>query len=258
MQDLRVTIVQATQVWENKEANFIHFENMLTNVGETDIIVLPEMFHTGYSMNAEGLAEEMENSLALNWLQKMAAEKNAAFYTSFIAKDHDYYFNRGVFVEPNGKYTHYDKRKLFTLAGEEKTYKSGHVKTRVIYKDWRIQLQICYDLRFPEISRNGMRDYQSAKYDALIYVANWPERRNTHWKSLLTARAIENQCYVVGVNRIGEDGKGLVYSGDSAVINAYGETISTVQAHEERIETIVLSAENLQQTRTQLAFLKDI
>jgi predicted amidohydrolase len=103
-----------------------------------------------------------------------------------------------------------------------------------------------------------MRDYQSAKYDALIYVANWPERRNTHWKSLLIARAIENQCYVVGVNRVGEDGKGLVYSGDSAIINAYGETISSIQAYEERIETIVLSAENLNQTRSQLAFLKDI
>jgi predicted amidohydrolase len=188
----------------------------------------------------------------------MAERKDAAIYTSFIAKEDTYLFNRGIFVEPSGKYTYYDKRKLFTLAGEEKIYKPGHVKVRVNYKGWKIQVQICYDLRFPEITRNGLHDHKSAKFDVLLYVANWPEKRNTHWKSLLVARAIENQCYVVGVNRVGEDGKGLVYSGDSAVVNAYGDHISTIKPYEETVETTTLSVSHLQDIRTQLAFLKDI
>ena len=258
MQDLKVTLVQANQVWEDKKENMRHFEELLAEVEETDIIVLPEMFHTGFTMHAKKFAEEMKKSSAISWLQSMAAKKNAAIYTSFIAKEDDYYFNRGVFVEPSGKYTHYDKRKLFTLAGEEKVFKAGHVKTRMHYKGWKIQLQICYDLRFPEITRNGLQDHKSAKFDALLYVANWPEKRNTHWKALLTARAIENQCYVVGVNRVGEDGKGLTYSGDSAVINSYGETIGKVKAHKERVKTVVLSSDHLTEVRTQLQFLKDI
>lgn len=258
MQDLKITIVQANQIWENKKANLNHFDQLLAPSENTDIIVLPEMFHTAYTMNADSLAEDMDDSLAIQWLRSKASEKNAAIYTSFIAKEDNYLFNRGIFVEPSGKYTYYDKRKLFTLAGEEKVFKPGHVKVRVNYKGWKIQLQICYDLRFPEITRNGLHDHKSAKFDALLYVANWPEKRNSHWKSLLLARAIENQCFVVGVNRVGEDGKGLIYSGDSAVINSYGEIISTIQAHEERIETVVLSVDHLQQIRSQLAFLKDI
>lgn len=258
MQDLKVTLVQANQVWEDKKENMRHFEELLAEVEETDIIVLPEMFHTGFTMHAKKFAEEMKKSSAISWLQSMAAKKNAAIYTSFIAKEDDYYFNRGVFVEPSGKYTHYDKRKLFTLAGEEKVFKAGHVKTRVNYMGWKIQLQICYDLRFPEITRNGLQDHKSAKFDALLYIANWPEKRNTHWKALLTARAVENQCYVVGVNRVGEDGKGLTYSGDSAAINAYGESITKIKAHKERVKTVVFSADHLKEVRTQLQFLKDI
>ncbi len=258
MQDLKVTLVQANQVWEDKKENMRHFEELLAEVEETDIIVLPEMFHTGFTMHAKKFAEEMKKSSAISWLQSMAAKKNAAIYTSFIAKEDDYYFNRGVFVEPSGKYTHYDKRKLFTLAGEEKVFKAGHVKTRVNYMGWKIQLQICYDLRFPEITRNGLQDHKSAKFDALLYIANWPEKRNTHWKALLTARAVENQCYVVGVNRVGEDGKGLTYSGDSAAINAYGESMTKIKAHKERVKTVVFSADHLKEVRTQLQFLKDI
>ena len=258
MQDLKVTLVQANQIWENKKENIKHFEELLSTVEDTDIIVLPEMFHTGFTMHAKKFAEEMKKSSAISWLQSMAAKKNAAIYTSFIAKEDDYYFNRGVFVEPSGKYTHYDKRKLFTLAGEEKVFKAGHVKTRVNYKGWKIQLQICYDLRFPEITRNGLQDHKSAKFDALLYIANWPEKRNTHWKALLTARAVENQCYVVGVNRVGEDGKGLTYSGDSAAINAYGESMTKIKAHKERVKTVVFSADHLKEVRTQLQFLKDI
>jgi predicted amidohydrolase len=249
MQDLNVTLVQANQVWEDKKENMRHFEELLTEVEETDIIVLPEMFHTGFTMNAKKFAEEMKKSSAISWLQSMAAKKNAAIYTSFIAKEDDYYFNRGVFVEPSGKFTHYDKRKLFTLAGEEKVFKAGHVKTRINYKGWKIQLQICYDLRFPEITRNGLQDHKSAKFDALLYVANWPEKRNTHWKALLTARAIENQCFVIGVNRIGVDGNNVNHSGDSLIINPRGEIINKPKSNEESIETIILNKNYLNDFR---------
>jgi len=258
MQNLKITLVQASQSWEQKQANLNHYEELLHSIGQTDLIVLPEMFHTGFTMNAVELAEEGEDGVALTWLKKMSHTKNSAFYTSYIAKEDEFYFNRGVFVEPNGKVTHYDKRKLFTLAAEEKTYKAGKVKSRILYKGWKLQFQICYDLRFPEISRNGMVDHKSAKFDVLIYVANWPERRNVHWKSLLQARAIENQCYVVGVNRVGVDGKELTYSGDSAVYNANGSMISDILPSQEMVQTVELEYENLTEFRSQLAFLKDI
>jgi predicted amidohydrolase len=258
MQNLKITLVQAEQSWEQKQANLNHYEALLQSIEVTDIVVLPEMFHTGFTMNADELAEEGEDGVALTWLKKMSKAKNAAFYTSYIAKEDEFYFNRGVFVEPNGRITHYDKRKLFTLASEDKTYKAGKVKSRILYKGWKIQFQICYDLRFPEISRNGMVDHKSAKFDVLIYVANWPERRNSHWKSLLQARAIENQCYVVGVNRVGVDGKELTYSGDSAVYNANGSMISNIEPSLEIVQTVELEFDNLTEFRSQLAFLKDV
>ncbi len=258
MQNLKITLVQAEQTWEQKEQNLAHYEVLLQSIEGTDIIVLPEMFHTGFTMNAVELAEEGEEGLALTWLRKMSKAKNSAFYSSYIAKEDEFYFNRGVFVEPNGRITHYDKRKLFTLASEEKTYKAGKVKSRILYKGWKIQFQICYDLRFPEISRNGMVDHKSAKFDLLLYVANWPERRNSHWKSLLQARAIENQCYVVGVNRVGIDGKELTYSGDSAVYNANGTMISSILPSQEIVQTVEIEYDNLTEFRSQLAFLKDV
>lgn len=258
MQDLKVTLVQATQVWENKQANFEHFEELLSSLEETDVLVLPEMFHTGFTMNAEQYADSMENSEAINWLKTIASKNKVAIYTSFIARENGSFFNRGIFMEPSGNYSIYDKRKLFTLAGEEIVFKPGYVKTQVKYKGWKLQFQICYDLRFPEIARNGLDENGKPEYDVLFYVANWPERRVTHWKSLLISRAIENQSYVVGVNRVGVDGKGLTYSGDSAVINAYGDKISKTVAYDESVETVTLSWEDLQETRSQLQFLKDI
>ena len=257
MQNLKLTLVQAEQYWERKEENLAHYESLLHKIEATDIIVLPEMFHTGFTMNAVDLAEEGEEGMALTWLRKMSQEKNAAFYTSYIAKEDEFYFNRGVFVEPNGRITIYNKRKLFTLASEEKTFKAGKVKSRILYKGWKIQFQICYDLRFPEISRNGMVDHKSAKFDVLLYVANWPERRNSHWNALLQARAIENQCYVVGVNRVGKDGKELTYSGDSSVYNANGSLISNIPSSQEMVETVTLSYNELVDFRTSLPFLKD-
>ena len=161
-----------------------------------------------------------------------------------------------MFVEPSGKYTHYDKRKLFTLAGEEKVFKAGHVKTRVNYKGWKIQLQICYDVRFPEITRNTIDENGNPLYDILIYVANWPEKRRVHWETLLAARAIENQSYTIGLNRVGVDGKGLIYSGDSLICDALGN-IQKLTPHNEEVITTQLSQKELKTIRKDLPFLKD-
>jgi predicted amidohydrolase len=257
MQDLRVTLVQANQIWENKFSNLENYTRLLTDYVETDLIVLPEMFHTSFSMNAENLAEKMEDSIGLEYLKKLSREKNAAVYTSLIIEDTGNFYNRGVFVYPSGEVATYDKRRTFGLAGEDKVYTAGSQKKIVEYKGWKLQLQICYDLRFPEIARNELDANQSPSYDVLIYVANWPEKRAVHWKTLLTARAIENQCYVIGLNRVGEDGKGLVYSGDSQVSNALGEVFS-LESKKEQLEQFVFNQQSLTQIRNDLPFLKDI
>ncbi len=256
MRDLRITLAQVNQAWEDKTANLRHFEQLLSTVSDTDLIVLPEMFHTAFSMNGEALAETMDNSEALSWLKRMAAEKHAAFYTSFIARDFDKLHNRGVFVEPSGSVHVYDKRKTFGLAGENKVYTAGTGEQIVEYLGWKINLQICYDLRFPENIRNGLMEDGSARYDLLLYVANWPERRASHWRTLLKARAIENQCYVAGVNRVGTDALELTYSGDSVAHSALGEEIAQLGASE-AIRTISLSLEDLRRVRETLPFLND-
>jgi predicted amidohydrolase len=255
MQDLKVTLVQANQLWEDKVANFSNYEKLLKGV-DTDLIVLPEMFNTGFSMNTEQLAEGAEESLSIQWLRKIAQEKQAAIYSSLIIRDGDHVFNRGVFAEPNGRLSFYDKRKTFGLANEDLFFASGTSESIVEYAGWKFQLQICYDLRFPEISRNRIAPNQLPAYDVLLYVANWPEKRSMHWNALLAARAIENQCYVVGVNRVGKDAKDLVYSGDSQVVDALGNVTSLVK-NKETTATIVMKHQNLQQTREKLPFLKD-
>lgn len=255
MRDLKITMVQAHQIWEDKTANLIHFENLIASVS-TDLIIFPEMFHTGFSMNPEILAETMTESQGLDWLKRIASEKNAACYTSLIIAENESYYNRGVFVEPSGKTTIYDKRKRFALAGEDAVFSEGSKTTIVEYKDWKINLQICYDLRFPEICRNEIKE-ETTMYDVLIYVANWPERRKNHWNSLLVARAIENQCIVIGVNRIGDDANSLSYSGNSVIIDALGEITTTTNEHEEMIVTSVISKKNLLEVREKLPFLKD-
>lgn len=259
MQNLKVTLVQATQEWEDKAANLSHFSTLLDGIqDDTDLIVLPEMFHTGFSMNPSALAEQMDNSQAMDWLSDAAARKNAAIYTSFIAKENGNYYNRGIFILPSGEFHLYDKRKLFSLAGEDEIFSAGSKETVILYKEWKIQLQVCYDLRFPEISRNRLDANQMPAYDVILYVANWPERRSAHWKALLTARAIENQCYVVGVNRVGVDGNDLVYSGDSRVLDALGDAIGMLESGSETVMTLELQRKELTSVREKLSFLKDI
>ena len=257
MQDLKIALLQMNQKWEDKLANLKHFEGQISLISEpVDIILLPEMFHTSFSMNAESLAETMENSMGLDFLRRKAIEKNCAIYTSLIIKEGKYYRNRGVFVEPDGKVHSYDKRKSFGLAGEDKVFTNGTKEEIVSFRGWNIQLQICYDLRFPEIIRNSINEAGDVAYDLILYVANWPEKRAVHWTTLLKARAIENQCYVAGANRVGTDGNGFAYSGDSIVSDPLGSSISAVSS-EEHCLIVTVSSDILQETRNNLPFLKD-
>lgn len=257
MQDLNVTLIQIDQVWEDKQANFNKYEAFFSQLNQTDLVILPEMFHTGFSMSVDLLAESWENSEGLNFLKKWATTLDAALYTSLIIRENSNYYNRGVFVYPNGNVKHYDKRKSFCLGGEDKFYTAGNTEAIVEWKGWKINLQICYDLRFPELIRNRFSQ-ESAIYDLLIYVANWPEKRIAHWDALLQARAIENQCYVVGVNRVGTDGNGLIYNGGSITVNSLGEKLLTFANKQEGFNYCSLSKADLEGVRTQLPFLKDI
>jgi predicted amidohydrolase len=249
-EQLRITTVQADLEWEDVEANLAKFSSKLAPLaGQTDVIVLPEMFTTGFSMDAKKLAETMSGQ-TMDWLAEQANKAEAVVTGSFIAEESGNYFNRLVWMLPDGSYELYDKRHLFTLATEHETYTPGHRKLVTEWKGWKICPLICYDLRFPVWSRNA------EGYDLLLYVANWPERRSHHWRHLLMGRAIENQCFVVGVNRCGRDGKGLDYSGDTTVADFAGKLLYQV-AGTEAVFTISLSMEMLRSYREHLPFLAD-
>ena len=254
MQDLKVTLVQANQIWEDKYANFSNYLCLIESINEpTDLVVFPEMFDTGFSMNVD-LAEDWNSNSSVVFLVDLAVKKQFAIYTSLMVKHNNHFYNRGVFVFPSGQISFYDKRKSFGLGGEDKFYTAGETETIVMYKDWKINLQICYDLRFPEIARNYELN-GIPKYDLLLYVANWPAKRSEHWKTLLKARAIENQSHIIGVNRIGEDANGLIYSGDSSCFDPLGNIYCHLE--NESIFTTTLSEFTLNNTRTSLPFLKD-
>ncbi|PHR49872.1 MAG: amidohydrolase [Fluviicola sp.] len=255
MQDLKITLVQTNQFWEDKEANLLHFESHLDQIDQpTDLIVLPEMFHTGFTMNAKPLAEKMDG-IGVSWLKKQAKKRDAALVASLIIEEEGMFYNRMVFVTPNGEINSYDKRKLFGLAKEDEHYSPGKKNTIVTYKGWKILLQVCYDLRFPENARNKVIE-DNYDYDTIIYVANWPEKRNLHWKALLQARAIENQCYIIGLNRVGEDANHFSYSGDSCIISPLGD-VEQYSSHEEILLNDMLEVDTLKETRQKLPFLKD-
>ncbi|RRO25300.1 amidohydrolase [Flavobacteriaceae bacterium 14752] len=250
-ENLTVSIIQAELSWENKDVNFRKFDELINSIEiDTDLIVLPEMFSTGFSMNAENLYDEPEGQ-TLSWMRHHAKLKKAAITGSAIIKDHNQCFNRLFFVEPNGDYQTYDKRHLFTLAGEEKHYSAGQDKLILDYKGWKICPMVCYDLRFPAWIRN------QEDYDLLIFVANWPAMRIKAWDTLLQARAIENMSYTIGVNRIGEDGNGYPHCGHSAIYDALGEKITTDLFEEAFVETKTLSKQELIQIRDKFGFLRD-
>lgn len=255
MQDLRITFIQFDQDWEQIESNISKVSAFFQQLNDSDLVILPEMFHTSFSMNVS-LAEEWYQNAILEKLIHWSKEKEVAIYTSIMVKEAGLFYNRGVFVKPNGQVETYDKRKAFGLGGEDVVFTPGSTETIVDYKGWKINLQICYDLRFPELIRNRMEQNGLAAYDVLLYVANWPDKRTTHWTTLLQARAIENQCYVLGVNRVGTDGNNLSYSGASAAYDGLGQTI-TFMNDQEGMHSFVLSPKELSDLRRSLPFLKD-
>ncbi len=245
MQDLKITLIQSDIYWEETDANLAAFEEKIWQSGQdTDVIVLPEMFTTGFTMNAPKLAEHM-NMRTFKWMRQMADQTRALILGSYIVNVHDRYFNRLLWMEPGGNYKTYDKRHLFRMAGEHKTYSSGESLLVASWKGWRICPLICYDLRFPVWSRNTY-DASSKRlnYDLLLYVASWPTARIEAWSSLLKARAIENLSYVVGVNRVGVDGNSVEYNGNSSIISPKGEVIFSSEGVE-AIKTLQLSANSL-------------
>lgn len=245
MNNLKVFGLNLDIAWKDKNANFEQIESLLADV-HSDIIILPEMFSTGFYMKPVEIADRNDESL--NWMKKFAKAKKAAICGSVSVSDGGNFYNRLYFVEPNGKHYQYDKRHLFSFSGEHNTYASGTHRIIVTYKGWRILLQVCYDLRFPVFSRNV------GDYDAILYVANWPAARIDAWKTLLKARAIENQSYVFGLNRIGTDGNNLDYPESSYCFGPDGQVISKV---EEQIVTAEFNAENLKTFREKFQFLND-
>ena len=249
---LTITLIQTDLVWEDIDFNLSLLEDKINSIKEKpEVIVLPEMFSTGFSMNPEKVAETMEGK-AVQWMKRIAMAKKAILTGSLAIEEDGQYFNRLIWMLPNGQFSYYDKRHLFAFAGENEHYTAGNKRLIAQVKGWKINLQVCYDLRFPVWARQQ----NEAEYDVLLYVATWPERRNLAWKTLLAARAIENQCYAIGVNRVGNDGNDIYHSGDSLLINPLGETLYT-KAHEEDVYTFTLDKEPLETIRKQLPFLKD-
>ena len=247
---MKTALIQTSLIWENPTENRSHLAQKITGFMEdVDLIVLPEMFSTGFTMNPKAVAETM-NGETVAWLQHLAKAKNCAITGSLVIEEKGKFYNRLVFVFPNGDIQHYDKRHLFTLAGEDKVYSAGKQKLIVEYKGFRICPLICYDLRFPVFSRN-VEDY-----DVLLYVANWPKIRTNAWDILLKARAVENMCYVVGVNRIGSDFNKLEYVGQSQVIDELGDFLVEPQVEEGTFQA-VLDMKKLLNTRKKLNFLAD-
>ena len=248
---LKITIIQSELHWENAEANRAIFSDKIKNIeGKTDLIILPEMFTTGFSMNAKKLAEP-NNGKTLQWMINEAKKNNTAITGSVIISENNHFYNRLFFVFPNGNYEKYDKKHTFTLAKENETYLAGTERLIVDYKGWKICPLICYDLRFPVWARN------TEDYDVLIYVANWPKTRILAWDTLLRARAIENMTYCIGVNRMGFDGNDHEYIGHSSVYDVLGKQISTTSFEKDFTETVVLEKEHVESNRKKLQFLKD-
>lgn len=248
-QQLNIALVQSHLLWENPKANREAFSKKIASIQEdVDLIVLPEMFSTGFTMSPENI-EVLEGGNTVNWMQQQAKKSNAAIVGSIVFTENNQNFNRLFFVYPNGEYKSYDKKHTFTLAGEDKVYKAGNNKLIADYKGYKICPLVCYDLRFPVWARN-VEDY-----DVLIYVANWPKPRIAAWDTLLKARAIENMSYCIGVNRIGLDGLGYEYSGHSAVYDVLGNQIT--YSEKEEILYAILDKKHIDSTRNKLKFLED-
>lgn len=251
-ENLRVSMVQSHIIWEDKNENLGYYGELLRRIsGKTDLAVLPETFSTGFTMNVEPLADEVDG-ITVNTIKKWAADYKMAVAGSFIAKDNGKYYNRAFFITPEGDSLFYDKRHLFQMGHEDQYFTAGDKRLVVSYRGWNICLLVCYDLRFPVWSRNVNNEY-----DLLIYCANWPEARKKVWKILLQARAIENMSYVCGVNRVGIDGKGFTYRGDSLIISPKGKKLADAGKREEVTRTVSLSMDEVSELRSKFPAWKD-
>lgn len=254
MSPLTVTTIQTVLHWEDKAANLQMLEEKIEGIGQpTHVVVLPEMFSTGFSMDAPLLAESMSGP-TVQWMQRVATQKRVVLTGSLIIEESGKYYNRMIWMLPNGEMAHYDKRHLFANSGEDKAYTPGSRRCIVSVNGWKINLLVCYDLRFPVWARQQYKD--GYEYDLMICVANWPNKRSHAWKTLLSARAIENQCYVVGVNRVGADAHDLQYSGDSMVIDPLGAVIYHKESDED-VFTVELDKKPLVAVRELLPFWKE-
>lgn len=249
--ELHVVGIQADLIWENPAENIKFFEDKIKTISaNTDLVVLPEMFTTGFTMQPKNVAESM-NGLSITWMKKIAKEYDIAITGSLVIEDDNQFYNRLVFIKPSGKIDVYDKRHSFTLAGEHEVYSSGTEKIIIDFKGWKICPLICYDLRFPVWARN------TENYDILIYMANWPDTRIKAWRTLLKARAIENMSYTIGVNRTGLDANNYQYSGNSLIVDYLGETLSNLAENEVGIISAVLKKDHQNKVRNKLGFLND-
>ncbi|TWR26138.1 amidohydrolase [Mucilaginibacter achroorhodeus] len=252
MDNLKITVYQGYLFWENIDKNLQNISLRLSNIREkTNLIILPEMFNTGFTMNAPELAEPMDGK-TMQWMKKTAEKFDAVVTGSLIIKEDEKYYNRLIWMRPDGTHENYDKRHLFALGKEHNTYTAGKEKLIVELNGWRICPVICYDLRFPVFLRNTPEN----EYDLLIIVANWPEKRALHWRTLIPARAVENQSYVIGVNRVGHDGNEVYHSGDSTCIDPNGNVVY-YKRDEEDVYTFSIIGDEVKKARRALPFLKD-
>lgn len=249
--ELNVAIIQTSLVWEDPESNRNNFEEKIGAISEpVDLIILPEMFASGFTMHAKSVAETMTGP-TVSWMIALAKQYDTAISGSLVIEEQGHYFNRLLLVYPDGQIQHYDKKHTFTLASEHQTYTAGKQLLIIDYKGWRIKPLVCYDLRFPVWARN------TEDYDLVFFVANWPKVRVSAWDALLKARAIENMSYCIGVNRIGFDGNGHEYSGHSAAYDSLGKRLDTISSGQETTEVITLNKSHITKYREKLGFLKD-
>lgn len=248
---IKIVGIQAELIWENVDENLRRFQEKIATISDdVDLIILPEMFSTGFTMNPTKVSENMDGK-TVNWMKKLAREHCAAIMGSLVIQEDNHFYNRSIFVDDLGNLSTYDKRHLFTLSGEHNQYKAGEKTSIIEYKGWRICPMICYDLRFPVWSRN------TDNYDLLIYMANWPRQRIAAWDALLKARGIENMCYCIGVNRVGVDKNKYEYSGSSACYDFLGNTIAETKDFQEDVIHCSLEKSSMLETRKKLNFLND-
>ena len=247
---LNITLIQTSLFWENVEKNLSHFDKLISEISNTDIILLPEMFNTAFYPKSNHLAETMEGE-TVSWMKEIAKNKKSAIAGTLMVKENEKVFNRLVWISKNETIHTYDKHHLFSLIKEERYITKGEERLIIEEQGWKICPLICYDLRFPVFSRNDV------DYDLLIYLANWPIKRIDSWDTLLKARSIENQCYTIGVNRVGEDGKGIPFNGHSKIFDAFGKELLSATENKEEILQIEISLDDLKLKRIQMNFLQD-